>query len=465
MTTQRPFRYWSRLILAGLGALLLLFLSVLGASGARGRAGWLSNAFQAINLEPVPVFFEARFLAPDGTLAYIFTDTLLSGEACFYQPTEMGLPETFSGTMVLDADGQVAMEVLHLSEMIMGGNMILEGVADELLGPSAYTPVDSCTRLHVHNLVTETTDMALAIYNPGGGAVDSSVGTLVPEGTILFHIGDFLIPADFVGAAVITAEHPIEVTVDRYCGGAGAFVASPEGDTTLFAPLIPPHNPGWMTSTLAVQNVSSVSPTNVTILFSNEVTVAFSLAPFGSAIMPSPLAIAPGFAVVHADQPVVASVAMQSRITNTEGAFIYRALGLGEATRAVALPIVFAGYEGWSTKGGIWGDNLWVQNVGVETATVSIRYVTVPTGTVVWQEGAVPPGAIWQVELPSLPEDLAGATLRADQPIVALVGAFNVSGTIIADDETVDRWLLYRGANYTLTLRLIYLPLVLRPCP
>ncbi len=144
MGPRNSRRRWSYWILGRLGATLILLLSTLGVHGGDPRAVWLSTAFQVINLEPIPMPIEARFLALDGTAAYTLADTLPPGQARFYEPSTMDppLPATFSGTLAVDAPGQVALEVLHLSETITGGNTILEAAADELLGHSGYVPIN-----------------------------------------------------------------------------------------------------------------------------------------------------------------------------------------------------------------------------------------------------------------------------------------------------------------------------------
>ncbi len=451
---MKPLRVSSRLAVWFVrigGALVILFLAFLIAAGDPPiqtrdptRGAWMSDGFQILNLEPISVTFSARFLDLDGTTAYTLSDILPPGQARLYRSTEITppIPETFSGTLVVEADGQIALATLHLAESNLQGNMILENAHDEDLGPTAFVPIDRCTLLYIHNLALVLAHVDLTVFDPAGVAVGTLLYTIPAEGTIVvWPTRDMGLPLDLTGAAVVLSDQPIEVTAHRICpgtlAGEGAFVASPTGDKELYAPFAPARLPGLITSTLTVQNPGALLVTGE-VSFSAGLTVAFSLPPLGSTRIQTPLL--GGSAHIRTDQPVVASVEREGWLTEREGVFAYGAFGAGQATPAVALPLLLQNEQGWFSSGKIW-----LQNTSSETATVALRFVTVPSGTVLWQEGQIAPGAVWTTTLPAFSGTTAAAIAWADQPIVGLTGAFYPGG------EVNDRWMLYRGTNFTPT--------------
>ncbi len=455
-------------LLAGLGVALAFFLSVVGVQGGDPRGAWHSRAFQILNLEPQEVSFTARFLSPGGNVAHSITDTLAPGQARFYGPAELPqLPETFTGTLAVSATGQVALEVLHLGT-ITGGNDILEVVDERAMDPFAHTPIDRCTVLLVHNPALMDTLMVLEVYQTDGTMVGTQEYTIPPEGLLrIVPSQDLGLPVDFHGSAVLMAQRPIQVTVVSYCGGLSAFVAPSQGSTRLFLPHFPPSMPGLVTATLMIRNLGTTVAEGE-IIYATGVTVPVTLPPAGIVPIASPTAyfiylplaakgqalgsktIVPGAisspssysAIISMTAPVAAVVQVADG-RSSGGSWAYRSFALEGATPAVAFPILFAGYEGWWT-----GDRIWVRNVGEQGTAVQMRYVTVPTGTVVWDSlPHLPPGEIAQVSVPPLPDgaDRAAAIFLADQPIVALAGAFNIRPGVW------DRHIRYPATNFHFT--------------
>lgn len=457
-----------RRLLAGLGGALAFFLSVVGAQGGDPRGAWHSKAFQILNLEPQEVSFTARFLSPGGNVAHWITGTLSPGQARFYGPAELPqLPETFTGTLAVSATGQVALEILHLGT-ITGGNDILEVVDEGAMGPFAHTPIDRCTVLLVHNPALTSTLVVLEVYQTDGTMVGTQEYSIPPEGLLrIVSSQDLGLPVDFHGSAVVMANHPIQVTVVSYCGGLSAFVAPSQGSTRLFLPHFPPSMPGLVTATLMIRNLGTTVAEGEIIYATGE-TVPLTLPPAGIVPIASPTAyfiylplvgkgqamgsrttfpgaISPSpscSAIISMTAPVAAIVQVADG-RSSGGSWAYRSFALGGATPAAAFPILFAGYEGWWT-----GNRIWVRNMGEQSTAVQMRYVTVPTGTVVWDSlPHLPPREIAQVSMPPLPDgaNLAAAIFLADQPIMALSGAFNIRSGVW------DRHIRYPATNFHFT--------------
>ncbi|MGC8960030.1 MAG: PKD domain-containing protein [Chloroflexia bacterium] len=454
-----------RWFLVGLGVVLSLLLSAPGAQGGDPRGAWTSNAFQILNVEPVPQAFTARFLAPDGQVVGVMTDTLPAGTARFYPDETLPIPPTFTGTLAVSAPGQVALEILHLGT-ITGGNTILEVLPEGAVDTVAHTPIDRCTVLLIHNLSpTDTAIVDLQAFGADGTSAGMRTDYIPPEGLLRVHpLAALGLPPDFAGSAVLHTGRPIQVTVLSICGGLSAFVAPSAGSTRLLAPHLPPSIPGRVTATLTIRNTGTTVAEGE-VIFASGLTLPLTLPPAGSVSLTSPAAyfiylplviqggagggnvrspataVPPSSfsAIISTTAPVVAVV----QVTDSRaggGSLAYRTFALERASPAVALPILFAGYEGWWT-----GNRIWIRNVGEQPTDVQMRYVTVPTGTAVW--GDLPglgPGETAQVSMPPLPDgaDRAAAILLADQPIVALAGAFNTAPSM------QDRHLLYPGTNF-----------------
>lgn len=465
---MKPRRLCYRWFLAVLGAILILFLSVVGVQGGDPRGAWVSNAFQILNVEPFPQTFTARFLSPDGSVAGVMTDTLPAGAARFYPAETLPILPTFTGTLAVSAPGQVALEILHLGA-VTEGNTILETVADEMIGTVAHTPIDRCTVLLIHN--PSPTDVAivdLRAFAADGTGVGMRTDYILPEGLLRVHpLSALGLPSDFAGSAVLQASRPIQVTVLSICGGLAAFVAPSEGSTRLFAPHLPPSIPGLVTATLAIRNTGTTVAEGE-VIYAPGITIPLTLPPLGSIPLTSPVACfiylplvikgwaaggnavfpaaavpPPSYSAIISMTAPVAAVVQVVDARAGGGALAYRAFASERATPAVALPLLLAGYEGWWT-----GNRIWVRNMGEQTTDVQMRYVTVPTGTVVW--GDLPglgPGETVQVSMPPLPDgaDRAAAIFLADQPIVALAGAFNVR------PDVRDRHIRYPGTNFDFT--------------
>ena len=466
---MRPRKLRYRWSFAVLGAALILFFTVTGAQGGDPRGVWVSTAFQILNVEPFPQTFTARFLDPRGNVAGVMTDTLPAGAARFYPSLDHGLPvpPTFSGTLAVSATGQVALEILHL-DPITGGNTILETVAEEAVGPTAHTPINRCIVFLVHNPNPNSmVSMELLAFDSNGNPAGTWTDNIPPEGLLRIDpLLDLGLPWEFSGSAVLRASLPIQVTVIFRCGGLSAFVAPAGGSRRLFLPHLPPSLPGLVTPTLTIRNLGTI-PAEGEILYASGVTEPLSLPLNGSvAVVPPPVyfiylplvgkAYGTGngtalslvaaarppsdSAVISMTAPVAAVVQIADNRAYSRGTLAYRAFAFEQATPAVALPLLLAGYQGW------WTDSrIWVRNMGEVTTTVQMRYVTVPTGTVVWgQLDGLRPGEVAQVSMPPLPDgaDRAAAIFLADQPIVALAGAFHVQ------PDVGDRHLRYGGINF-----------------
>ncbi len=404
------------------------------------RGAWMSTDLQVLNLAMDEQPITARFYGADGSEVYSFTAVLPGGGTRVYAPADLpGFPAGFSGTVVLETPVRAAMGVTHLEKALgEAGSAIFPGVPDQGLGPAAFFPFDRCVFVWIHNLDQEQAMLTLYAFDPGGVGAGALLRTVPANGYIVLRpVGDLGLPWPFVGQAMIAADRPLEVTVRNDCQGWSAFAAPLQGSTELLLPHVPISLPPLITTTVALQNTAPVASTSV-ITWSNGMTMASYLEPYGGVVLTPPLA-ARGSAVIRADQPLVAVVHSVGGVVGEEEGYDYRAFDHAAATPAVALPILFHGFDGWET-----GDRIWVRNEGPVTATVIARYVSASTGTPAWDRAVVGPGEIRRLTLPDLPDERAAAILLADQPIVALAGAANNNIGIR------DRFVSYRGTNVIL---------------
>lgn len=476
MATQSSHRR-IRFVLSLVSAVLILLLTVLSASGGDPRAVWFSTAFQVVNVETYPQTIVARFLAPDGTVAHTITDTLPAGGARFYDPVPP-LPDTFTGTVSVDAPGQVVLQVLHLAEEIIDGNEILEGVPDDQAGAAAFFPLDACILIDIHNLhPTQTALLELRGYDVDGNQAGMTGGQVPPRGTrTISPRGALGLPILFDGSGVLLASQPVEVHVRNRCRGLAAFLAPTAGTAQQYLPHVPLTVAGLITPTVQLFNINTFSATGV-VSFSTGVTVAVTLPPLGMAYVTPPAATfvinlpivlrsagamaAPGAtasavdaflrptgsaaALVSMTQPVAVFVRSVSNRLGDRGAYAYRGFADTRATGAVVLPLLFAGYQDWYT-----GDNIWIRNLSFLPADVRIRYTTVPTGTLYWQDVTVEPRSVTQVTMPEVDAELAAAILLSDRTIVVLAGADST-----APGDVEDRTMRYAGTNYAFNCDLL----------
>ncbi len=415
------------------------------------RGAWMTTDLQVINLAPDEQTIAVRFLRPDGQEEYAFSDPLPGGASRYYDPGD-NLPPGFTGTVVL-APAIAAMETVHLEPPPEAeGNTTFPGVEESLLDMQAYTPIDRCTRLYLHNLNPGApANATLHFFDQNGTLVGTMVVPIPPDGLIAVKpVRDLGLPADFVGSVAIEADQPIEVTSRSDCNGLDAYVAPAFCSRDLLLPYIPPSESNLFTTTITIQNASAL-PTEIVISYSTGLTLAVSLEAWAIQVWDSPFSGAPGWARITSQQPVLAVVRSRSAEQANPGALSYRAIGIEEAANAAALPVLFAGHEGWRT-----GDHLWVMNVGSAETEVRIRYVTAPTGTVVWDRGVILPGEVWRVQVPDLPGDRAAALLVSpDQPILAVAGATN-----LGYGEYRDRQIAYAATPFSFDHELVHDPVM-----
>jgi hypothetical protein len=409
-----------------------------GEDPLRGHFG--TTDFQVINLAPDEQPITAHFLDLDGNEVYRFEDTLPGGGSRVYTPGDY-LPAGFEGTVVIETPIGAAMGVVHLETPAETGyNTIFPGVPDDNLADAAYTPIDGCTRLYIHNMSPAyATSLILYVYDPEGTQVGTFGQSIPPLGLVVVDPVTALgLPPGFVGSAVAAADQPIEVTVQSNCGGLSSFVAPAYCGTRLYAPQVPGEE-----SLPAATTISILNPTDSwsygIVSYTYGFTDTLSLPPRGSSVLTYPSSAPGGPVTIWANQPLVAVVQFTSEGPGDEGTFSYRALAAEEATRAAALPVLFNEPGAWKT-----GDNIWVTNVGQNSADVRIRYVAAPGGGVYWDHGMVPPGHTRQFTMPQdMPSGRAAALVLAGegQSIIALAGAFDGAPNV------ADRHIRYTGTD------------------
>lgn len=399
------------------------------------RGAWMSTDFQVINLSPHSESFTAHFVSPGGQDVMSFTATLPGGAADYFAPSLSG----FTGTLIVETNGQAAMGVVHLREPgDPGGNTIFPGVLDEALNGRAFLPVDPCTIVLIHNLSpTSTVFGTMGILDLLGTLLHNIPLNIPAHGLQAVNIRGLGLPL-LSGLATVVTNGPVEVTVRSSCAEGGewsAFAAPSAGSTLLLAPRLPAHIPPAVTTTLTLQN-TTIAIVSATITYSSGSVDQVFLEPLGGAVINSPFTTTGGSAKIVSSAPIVAFVRSESTAAGDYDTYSYAAFAPPEATSAVALPVLFSGYQGWHTGGGIW-----VKNAGLAPAHVVIRYTVARTNNASWGRQTLEPGEVGRFVMPPMAGERASAILLADQPIYAVSGAYN-------PDDPVDPYISYRGTNF-----------------
>jgi hypothetical protein len=410
------------------------------------RGSWSTTDFQVINLAPDTQPFTFNFFSPDGERIYTFGDSLSGGASNYYDPGPV-LPFGFTGTLVVETPVRAAMGIVHLEDPPeSGGNTVFPGIADETLGNTAYTPIEYCSRLVVHNLhPSAAAHVDWYVLDAGGTLIGGRSDTVPALGTITLDPKILDLPVYFEGSAIVVADQVIEVTVRSDCYGYSAFVAPPYCSTVLYSPQIP-ENLAAVSVVLQNPNPDYIS---VAVSYTSGISYTWMMPWSTSVAMPLPGGTGP--ITIHADKPIVAVVRYASTIPGAEGHDAYRAYAPEEATTALALPVLFADFQHWETDAQIS-----VMNIGPAPANVRIRYVTAPEGQVYWDRATVRPGESGQfARPPQMPaETRAAAIVLADQPILALTTAHN------AAPGYLDRQVSYAGTNFPFTYQMATNPAI-----
>ena len=446
----------SVLILTGLA------LIVIGVAHAGDRGWWSATEFQVVNLDPTPAYITARFTDMSGATVYTLTDTIPPLGTRFYQPEllEPPLPADFAGTLSVDSLHNVAATILHRDNVSgtlllpIQGNTTFEVLDEGLLGDVAHIPVDLCTIVIIHNPGEVEASGSLDILNLDGSLALDQPFDLLPDTSSSYSMVT-LLPSLLSGGAVIGADHPVEVTVIHNClgEGTGSYVAPAAASHVWVAPQVLGGGIGQSGSTVAVKNASGSLATVTLLGPSGPIGPPSLLLPQGSLHTSIPTGI-DGPVWISSTQLATARIVTRytglNKAQQPAGLYTYGAFDPAHATNHVALPMLLDGYDGWSTSGG-----LYIQNVGAVSTTVTLRYVTDDGRVFVEMRLAVEPGEVWQPSPPAQPFLHAAATAHAEQPIVALVTA--------QKQGAPDGWLAYRGINYVpRKLFLLYLPVIVR---
>lgn len=428
------------LVLAG-----LVLLSATIAS-AKDRGWWDSTEVQVLNLDPVPATFTAHLINVMGVEVYAFADTLPPLGTQIYKPEEMEppLPPGFSGVLSIESEQNIAATILHHDETpggLFDGNTTFEVADTSQTSDPIWFPVDVCTIILIHNANPHAASTLTAVYDENGSPLLAEPRFIMSDTTTLVILSN-LLPSLVGGAGVIESDSPIEVTILHSClgivGGASYLPAATPSTHWLLPRVLPGGIGQEGLSLIGLANPSSTLPVSVTLRCPCGSTVTYVLPPHAGWWVTAPAGAVAGPLSIKSDGPVAASVLTQydllEKAQEPPGDYMYGAANAAQASPAVALPVLLRDYEGWSTDGGIY-----IQNLGLDYANMHLRYITVD-GIEYYDEALVAPGMVWTPLPPPITFQHAAAVAWADQPISALVTA--------RKQGTLDGWMGYRGINF-----------------
>jgi hypothetical protein len=445
---------WRPLALgAALALSLILLLTVISYAGR--HATWQATEFQVLNLEDVPADLTARFYGPVGEEVFSFTHRLSPGQTAYYKPEEMGLAPEFVGTLYVETEQQVAGAVMHVATTTfpgLGGNDVFQMMADDITSTfyivpyvqRPLSPEDFGSHILVSNLATETAMVAVAIYDAAGVPADTPEFAVPVHGSWMLSLSELGgLPPEFIaGSAVINANQPIRVDIVESTASQWRVYSAPIGESdVLYAPLVPANEPGVVTPTISVRNLSAIDAV-VTVCSTDDGSCQESnLALAASTRMVVTSTTASPYTITS-NVPVAAVVSAEG----VGGSFSYAAGGEEQIGYHLAAPMLFDGYRGFTTT-------LWVYNTGKVTAAVTVTYVGTEGEARLDLSASIGPDQVEGFE-PALGQPHYAALVTADQPILGLVEG---SSTTREDGRFA-----YWATPFVPPTWLVYLPLVIR---
>jgi hypothetical protein len=270
---------------------LFLLLAMVPVVSAQGPAGdWVSGiACQNLD-ETNDASIQLIFYPEDsGTAALEYNDTIpAGGSKNYYTPTSPpGVPEGFLGSVVIQSSTPLACNVntqttgtgtadnffrigtsAGFSDTEAGTTMYAPQVMKNLSGWSSYISVQNTTDAEV--AVTVTYKNAAGADVPAATETESIPGY---SNHVFYQDENAGLTAPFIGAATVSADTPLAVTVNFYNSGSSSGTAQLHsyngfsgGSGTLLIPRVVRRFYGY-NGGLSIQNIGSVA-TSVTIEFS-----------------------------------------------------------------------------------------------------------------------------------------------------------------------------------------------------
>ena len=446
-------------------ALALLFALVLPIAALAGNITSYTSGFQVQNLSTTTTAdVTITFYNQDGTVAASPTDTILASDSNNYYPLS-AVSDGFNGSVVISSNQPVAAIANILgNDGAHGASYVgFEGGAQTVNLPLVMKDnYGISTWFNVQNTGTEDADVDIAYA--GTACTDSA--TVKPNASQTFdQSADTCLSAGYVGAAQVTADKDIVVTVMQVTSDSSGLMPSLlayNGFTTeLTAPVMPLVTSGYYGSGtgIQIQNTGG-SSTDVTLTYTpsagfpgasctemktiaagNSETFGF---PMGASCLTDAgsggSAAFVGSAKVTTNSASQNLVAIVNQITvGTSTAAAYGAFSPADATDTVSLPLVMDRNYGIFT-------GISVANVGTNPTDISCTF----SGTTYTVSATdVQPGeSLTDVQNNKIASGYAGSAIcESDngEPIAAVVNQLN-TGTVIAAEDGL---LVFEGINFT----------------
>jgi len=299
--------------------------------------------------------------------------------------SDLGLPNGFSGTALLQADQPLAIVTNETATASGSPVQSIEGYVAAETGSNLFAPVvlngvnKVTSYLSITNLspcATCSTSVTVSFYNTAGKRLAKQTATIAPFGRLRISAADAGLKSGTTASAIVTSSpaEPLAATVYTESGKNRSFSynAFSAGDTAHTASLIE-NGVNGQTTELDAQNTANV-PANVTITYrgTNGATVAtqkVTLPAYASGAVSAANAGLPagftGSASITSDQPIVAI----TRIITAGGVSAYNVTRGQDFTlyTNVYVPQVVNNLAGVTSA-------ITVTNTGSKTTTEKVQY-------------------------------------------------------------------------------------------
>ena len=347
-----------------------------------------------------------------------------AGAASYTVADVPGVTIPFRGSGVITASAPIAVVA---NEDLTGTDLLAyEGVATGaplLAAPLLFKEYRGwSTSLAVQNLGPVPTDVQVTFTN-GTGATWSESATVLPLASASFVQGQSqVLPKEFTGSARIFSSNgqPLALVVNvLHVAGAGmAYTGLTGGSDRLNAPLVFKGHNGW-DSGIQVTNLSPVGG-SLLIRYPEASTAIQSvpISPFGSATVyvPANAQLPAGFvgsAVIQGPSGASLVGIVNQAKPGARTAMSYAIGGDGTDLSQLALPVVAADADGWST-------GVQLQQPQGGASEVQIRFYRENGELALQLDETLPGGSLRTLYPPSLPQ--LGAGFRGSAQVLTLTG-------------------------------------------
>lgn len=323
----------------------------------------------------------------------VATATVVPGGSYYYNPAlDSGFPSSFSGSIVVQSDQQLAGTVT-LANDLTGSDYASDAYsAATSTSTSAFLPIIMShlggfnwnTRITVQNAGSSNANVTIS-YSGSGAPGDTVINGLPPNMMALVDQYDSG-ASNFNGAATVTSSEPVAVVVEEYKAGGGVLVTYngvplSNAGTTVYMPGYIAQ--GYWATDFTISNTSG-STANITIDFSGSSdSLSGTIAANSSEYFNPYLSVFPsgwtgtapssgyyGAATISSDQNVVAVYNIANSAGGGPGnsAIGYIGFPSSMSNTTVVVPLIMNHYStGWDTT-------FSVQNVQGGTASLQLYY-------------------------------------------------------------------------------------------